>query len=243
MQSFQLRKSLTIFQGLTDFEIICESNFFYLATQSYPHPTMKFDRYLNKSNTSSLDSKNIIILDNGNTKEIYISHEHGINRLNSSLDRVLTVSNNTLFGGIRGIWYNNTADEIHLFTQDHNKVYLFNRDLNYTGYYNITCKSTYVTEQSGIIYAAAANPYGRIMMIKDKTVINEFPTPDIVIRLLFDNYGILAILCPNNMTYLYYPNGTYTGKSWTSPIDGSTNFGFDPFGNFIFSNATGMYFF
>ena len=241
MQSFQLRKSLTIFQGLTDFEIICESNFFYLATQSNPYLTMKFDRDLNISNASPLNSISMIVLDNGNKKEIYMSHENGILKINSTLDQTGLVSNNALFTGIRGIWYNSTADQIHLFNQDNNKVYLFNRDLNYTGYYNITYLSTYVTEQSGIIYAA--KPYGGIMMIKDKTVINEFPTPGSVIRLLFDNYGILAILCPNNVIYLYYSNGTDTGLSWTSPIDGSTNFGFDPFGNFIISNASGMHFF
>jgi len=198
---------------------------------------------LNNNSYFTGTKRYIVLKSNDNIKELYVSEENGIRKVDLNLNQLNSVSESSI-GGVRGIWYNSSTDEIHLFNQDYSKVYLFNRNLNLTGYYNVTYKNTYLTEKNGIIFLASTS--GEIMMIQNKitkTFSNVAGNCNIM-SLLVDNYDKLAVLCSSdNKIYIYNTNGSFTGLSWSSPVVNATNMVFDAFGNFILTNNTGIYFF
>ena len=76
------------------------------------------------------------------------------------------------------------------------------------------------------------------MVLQNEVIVNQFNgcggNSVILTSILFDEYGYFATSCyePTNKLYLFFANGTDTGKSMTTPTN-TKYIGFDSKGHFI----------
>ena len=93
-----------------------------------------------------------------------------------------------------------------------------------------------ITISSNQLYVGTRG--GIILRYQNEILVNQFNGCNgndvTVTSILFDPNGYIAITCeyPTNKLYLFSPNGSFTGKSITTPIYPSY-IGFDSKGHFI----------
>ena len=135
----------------------------------------------------------------------------------------------------RGIYFNSTNNFIYIGTFLFTMIHVCNLNLSLS--HNI---STLIYQPWSIagsknqMYVGTTT--GTILVIENEVIIRQFNgCNDNLGRLayiLFDDCGMMVTTCNTNQLYLYYPNGTFTGKSFTAPTD-PRYIGYDSKGRFV----------
>ena len=93
-----------------------------------------------------------------------------------------------------------------------------------------------ITESANKLYVGTYG--GMILVYQNEEIINQFNGCNgysvLLLSILFDKNGYIATSCdyPIDKLYLYAPNGSFTGKSLTSPTS-PRYIGFDSKGRFF----------
>ena len=136
----------------------------------------------------------------------------------------------------RGIIYNPSNGLIYVAAQNLNKIQIF--DLDLTLIRRISTSPHYpfsIVISSNQLYVGADE--GMILVYENDILINQFNgcdgNSDSLHSILFDTNGYMATACDRtSKLYLFSHDGSYTGKSITSP-DRPHYIGFDSKGRFI----------
>ena len=97
------------------------------------------------------------------------------------------------------------------------------------------CNPFSITKYNNQLYVGD-NSKGAIIVIENEVIIRQFNGCNgnlgRLAYILFDDCGMMVTTCNTNQLYLYYPNGTFTGKSFTTPTD-PRYIGYDSKGRFV----------
>ena len=139
--------------------------------------------------------------------------------------------------GYKGISYNPSNNLIYVVAHYLYKIQVFNFDLNLIRHFSTSPHEPYsITESSNKLYVGTSG--GIILVYQNEKIINQFNGCDgkskYLRSILFDQNGNMATSCyqPTNKLYLFSPEGSFTGKSVTTP-DYPYYIGFDSKGRFI----------
>ena len=122
-----------------------------------------------------------------------------------------------------GAWYTNiyhnyTTDILYV-TDTSNGIDLFYRNLTYISYISFSNKAYALTETNDKLYVGLYG--GTISVLNNNLVVKNFPVlcTEWISFILIDTNYLMSVLCYSNlgMLYLYTTNGSYTGKSMTTP--------------------------
>jgi hypothetical protein len=190
--------------------------------------------YILKDDLSFFSHKNISKPFNLVTvgSSIYITGDSNIWKFDKDFN--LLVQQNTT-SPYRGIYYSSTSDCLFVAPYTLTKISVF--DLNLTFNHSIST-SIYnpfsIAEYNSQLFVGTTN--GTILLIVNETIVNKFNgcnnAIQIIFSILFDQFGYMATSCYNNQLYLYYSNGTFTGKI-KSTVSHPTYINFDINGRFI----------
>ena len=141
----------------------------------------------------------------------------------------------SLYDWFRGISYNPSNFLIYVVSDLLKKIQVFNLDLTLIRSFSTSPHTPYlITESSKILYMGTSG--GIILVYQNEKIINQFNGCDgnsvYLTSILFDQTGYMATSCDSSKLYLFSPNGSFTGKSITTPIY-PRYIGFDSKGRFI----------
>ena len=123
----------------------------------------------------------------------------------------------------RGISYNLSNGLIYVTTFNLREIQVFNLDLILIRSFSTSPHYPWsIIESSNRLYVRT---YGGIILVfQNEILINQFNgcngNSDMLISILFDQNDYMATTCsdPTNKLYLFSPNGSFTGKSITTPF-------------------------
>ena len=137
----------------------------------------------------------------------------------------------------RGISYNPSNGLIYVTAYWLKEIQLFNLDLTLIRRFSTEPHVPWsITFSSNKLYVGTKE--GIILVYKNGIVINKFNgcggNSDLLSSIVFDPNGYMTTSCryPTNKLYLFSPNGSFTGKSLTTPCF-PQYIGFDCKGRFI----------
>ena len=137
----------------------------------------------------------------------------------------------------RGISYNPSNGLIYVTAYWFKEIQVFNLNLTLIRRLSPSPHIPWsITESSNQLYVGTSG--GIILVYQNEEIINQFNGCNgnvvWVESILFDKNGYMATACddPTNKLYLYSPNGSFTGKSLTTPVN-PRFIGFDSKSRFI----------
>ena len=136
----------------------------------------------------------------------------------------------------RGISKNPSNRLIYVVAANLNEIQIFNFDLNLIRRLSTEPHQPWsITESLNKLYVGTRK--GIILVFQNEEIIYQFNgcngNNDILTSIYFDPTDYIATSCQNpNKLYLFSPNGSFTGKSLTTPIF-PRYIGFDSKGRFI----------
>ena len=139
--------------------------------------------------------------------------------------------------GYLGISYNPSNNLLYVVAQNIKEIQVFNSNLTLIRRFFTSPHYLWsITESSNKLYVGTYNT-GMILVYQNEILINRFNgcngNSDWLTSILFDQTDYMATTCYNlNKLYLYSQNGSFTGKSITTPSYPSY-IGFDSKGRFI----------
>ena len=156
------------------------------------------------------------------------------------LDKDLNIMINQYLGGspgYRGISYNPTNSLIYVVALNLREIQVFNLNLTLIRHFSTSPHQPWsITESSNKLYVGTKG--GIIVVYQNEITINQFNgcngNSNMLISILLDQNGYIGTSCddPTNKLYLYSLNGSFQGKSLSTPA--STYYiGFDSKGRFI----------
>ena len=139
--------------------------------------------------------------------------------------------------GYRGISYNPSNGLIYVVAYFLDEIQLFNLNLTLIGRFSTSPHTPFsITVSSNQLYVGTLE--GIVIVYQNEIIINHFNGCDgnstALSSLLLDQNGYMATTCyyPSNKLYLYSQNGSFTGKSLTTP-NNPFCIGFDSKGRLI----------
>jgi hypothetical protein len=167
---------------------------------------------------------------------LYATGNRNIWKLDQNLSILIQYNATGTPPNYRGIYINSTKNFIYTAPFSFNVIHVFNLNLSFS--HNISTspyKPYSITGYSNQIFVGALTK-GTILVIENETIKHIFNGCNgnlaALTYILFDDCGLMATSCSNNKLYLYYPNGTYIGKSLNTP-DNPRYIGFDSKGRFV----------
>jgi len=169
---------------------------------------------------------------------IYAIGTANIWKLDQNLN-ILIQYNATKYNGTnpnyRGIYINSANNLIYTAPYAFKVIHVFN--LNFSFSHNIST-STYnpysIAGYNNQLYVGTLN--GFILVIENEIFVRAFRgcngNSTTLSSIIFDNCGLMATSCDTEQLYLYYPNGTYIGKSFNTPAN-PRYIGYDSRGQFV----------
>jgi hypothetical protein len=228
----------TSFTGSYGFGVICDVNITYYSLDMVEKYIIKYDENWQYLDNKAIDEPiNVITVD----KELFVAARDAIMRLDRNMNQLYSHGNsNSNYGGS---YYNKTIDSFLVTSEAYTRLDVFSRTLSLTEsisiapYYGLSC-----VEYNNKLFIGTS--VGTILIMQQKIVISSFTTvcSAKIYSILIDDYDCLAILCSNNIVYLYRTNGTYRGVSRTVTTN-SKYMGFDANGKLIISASSGLYFY
>ena len=136
-----------------------------------------------------------------------------------------------------GISYNSSNGLIYVASWNLNAIQLFNLDLTLISSLSTKPLSPHsITESSNKLYVGTGKRI--VLVFLNEKIINKFNGGDgnsvLLTSILLDQNDYMATACdnPTNKLYLFSPNGSFTGKSITTP-PGPYYIGLDSKGRFM----------
>ncbi len=167
---------------------------------------------------------------------LYATGDKNIWKLDQNLSILIQYNATGTNPNYRGIYINSTNNFIYIAPRSFNVIHVFNLNLSFS--HNISTSSYKPYSISGYnnqIFVGD-DAKGTILVIENKKIKHIFNGCNrnlvVLTYILFDDCGLMATSCSNNKLYLYYPNGTYIGKSLNTPPN-PRYIGFDSKGRFI----------
>jgi hypothetical protein len=160
------------------------------------------------------------------------------------LDQNLNIlTKHTEFGPFpryKGIYYNSANNWIYVAPSDLNVIHVLDFNLRFHHTFSISAYQPWsIAEYNKQMYVGTSN--GTILIIEKEVIIRTFNGCNgnavALSYILFDQCGLMATSCHNNQLYLYYPNGTYLGKNFITPV-GPFYIGYDSNGRFVQISST-----
>jgi DNA-binding beta-propeller fold protein YncE len=167
---------------------------------------------------------------------LYATGDKNIWKLDQNLSILIHYSATGTNPNYRGIYINSTNNLIYTAPYSFNVIHVFNLNLSFS--HNISTSTYKPFSISGYNNQMFVGDFsnGKILVIENERIVNEFNGCNgnlfMLSHILFDDCGLMATSCNNNQLYLYYPNGTYIGKSLNTPPN-PRYIGFDSKGRFI----------
>ncbi len=168
--------------------------------------------------------------------ELFITDNNGIYKTNKSLNILKSYIRTS--SGYKGIFHNQTADIIYVANFYSNRTDLFYRNLTFISSINLENSPMTLTEKNGKIYVGLND--GTISVIENNLVVKTITTlcTGRISSIVIDANESMGVLClTNSILYLYSKNGSYTGKSMTTPSS-PRFFNYDLNGNFIIAGQS-----
>jgi hypothetical protein len=113
---------------------------------------------------------------------------------------------------------NCTADILYVTCLSSNRIDLFYRNLSFISSISLTNYPWALTEKNGKLYVGLYG--GVISVVENNLVVKTITTlcTGYISSIVIDVHDLMAVLCYSNSTlYLYSTNGSYIGKSLTTP--------------------------
>ena len=168
---------------------------------------------------------------------LYITGTHNVSKVDQDLNILIKYNP----GGIPnygGISYNPSNGLIYVVANQFNEYQVFNLDLTLIRRFSTSPHRPWsITESSNQLYVGTYDS-GVILVYRNETIINQFNGCDgnsvTLTSILLDPNDYMATSCshPTNKLHIFSPNGSFTGKSLTTPA-GPSYIGFDSKGRFI----------
>ena len=166
---------------------------------------------------------------------IYMTGYYSVWKVDEDLN-ILIEYNTGGYPWYRGISYNPSNGLIYVVSVYSNEIQVFSSELALIRRFSTEPHKPYsITVSSNQLYVGTT---GRIIIVyQNEIIINQFNGCDgnsvDLSSILFDLTGYMATSCFSaNKLYLFSPNGSFTGKSITTPIR-PHYIGFDSKGRFI----------
>jgi hypothetical protein len=204
--------------GLTGFGIIDDVNGTYYAFDNFNSTHSNFVLY--SRNWTYLTYKTMpiyvpysIISINNN---LFITGNDGIYKTDKSFNLVGSYIRTGAW--YTNIYYNSTSDILYVASQFSYRIDLFYRNLTFISSINFTKQLYALTEKNGKLYVGLNG--GSIPVLENNLVVKTITTlcTNWIISIVIDSNDVMGVLCyDNSMLYLYTTNGSYTGKSMTTP--------------------------
>jgi hypothetical protein len=120
----------------------------------------------------------------------------------------------------RSISFDSFNSRLYTSSLDFNSIRIYGSSLNFIDSFStLPYEPWALTYFNNKFYVGTQN--GQILVYQNKTVIQQFQgcnnISTSVYSILFDNYGYMAISCFHGDFYLYFINGTYTNKKFSTP--------------------------
>jgi hypothetical protein len=148
--------------------------------------------------------------------EIFIAAVDGIYKSDKSFNLVNSYIRTS--ADYTSIYYNSTSDILYVDSFGSNGIDLFNRNLSFISSISLTNQSYALTEKNGKLYVGL---YGGVVSVLENNLVVKSITTlcnGWITSIVIDANELMGVLCySNNMLYLYTTNGSYTGKSMTTP--------------------------
>jgi len=170
---------------------------------------------------------------------LYMTGDLNVWKVDQDLNILINYQNPTFNSDpwYRGISYNPSNGFIYVVAIRLNEIRVFNLNLTLIRRFSTLPHSPWsITISSNQLYVGTDN--GIVLVYQNESLINQLNgcngNIDYVTSILFDPNGFMATTCsyPTNKLYLFSPDGSFTGKSITTPSDPSY-IGFDSKGRFI----------
>jgi hypothetical protein len=167
---------------------------------------------------------------------LYATGNKNIWKLDQNLSILIQYNATGTSPNYRGIYINSTKNFIYTAPFSFNVIHVFNLNLSFS--HNISTSTYKPFSISGYNNQMFVGDFsnGFILVIENERIVNEFNGCNgnlfMLSHILFDDCGLMATSCNNNQLYLYYPNGTFTGKSLNTSAD-PRYIGFDSKGRFV----------
>jgi hypothetical protein len=148
--------------------------------------------------------------------ELFITAYNGIYKSDKYLN--LVKSYTRISADYTRIYHNHTTDILYVASYGSNRLDLFYRNLSFISSISLTNQPYALTEKNGKLYIGFDG--GVVSVLENDFVINNITTlcTSTISSIVIDSNELMGVLClHNNMLYLYMTNGTYTGKSMTTP--------------------------
>jgi hypothetical protein len=146
--------------------------------------------------------------------ELFITGYNGIYKSDKSLNIVKSYIR--IFAEYAGIYYNSTSDILYASSWNSKKIDLFYRNLSLISSLYFTNSPWALTEKNGKLYVGLYG--GVISVLENNFVVKNITTlcTRTITSIVIDANELMAVLCSNNMLYLYTTNGSFTGKNMTT---------------------------
>jgi hypothetical protein len=151
------------------------------------------------------------------SNELFITGSNGIYKTDKSFNLVDSyIRTNAAY---RRIYHNYTSDILYVASLSSKRIDLFYRNLTFISSISLTNQPYALTEKNGKLYVGIFG--GVISVLENNLVVKTITTlcsGGYISSIVMDANEFMAVLCyNNNILYLYTTNGSYTGKSMTTP--------------------------
>jgi hypothetical protein len=167
---------------------------------------------------------------------LYATGNRNIWKLDQNLSILIQFNATGTAPNYRGIYINSTNNLIYTAPGSFNVIHVFNLNLSFSHNISTSPYKPYSISGYNNQIFVGDNAKGTILVIENKKIKRIFNGCNrnlfMLSHILFDDCGLMATSCSNNKLHLYYPNGTYIGKSLNTP-DNPRYIGFDSKGRFI----------
>ena len=147
----------------------------------------------------------------------------------------------------RGLYFSSNNGFLYVAAVALTEIHVFNLNLTLNHSFSTSPYQPWsITEYNNQLYVGTTN--GIVLVVQNEVILKQFngcgENNVILSSILFDQYGYFATSCndPINKLYLIFPNGTYTGRTISTPIN-PRYIGFDSKGHLIqiSTNETTIY--
>jgi hypothetical protein len=208
------------FQALHGFGMIFSTanNTYYVVDYHGNRIFILNDNWEYINSITSFDKPTCMIVVNNS---IYISGDRNVWKTDIHLLVIsqYNATNITLY--YRGIYVDSVKSLVYVVVSELPRIDVFDSNLSLNDSISISDNPWSITAYNNQLIVGTSN--GKILTIVNKTTINTFNGCNgntvALTSIIFDDYGYMATCCDSsvNQVFLYYLNGTFTGKNISTP--------------------------
>ena len=152
---------------------------------------------------------------------LYMTGESNIWKLNENLNTLIQY-NDTTVPGYRGLYFNSTNRLLYVAPNSISaEIHVFDLNLTLNHRFSISSYIPWsITGYNNQLYIGTSS--GTVILVQKEVIVNQFKgcgdVNRILTSMLFDEDGYFATSCNDGSSFLIFVNGTFTGKSITTPI-------------------------